>query len=183
MTDIQCPHRVFGDGSPSCEIVQQLVDLPLAMCKVNDSACQHCLGLSIAPQAPNCVTASMSIHAARRTGDTAFEAEVFRRMRPHLTKVEPAPFKTPAQVPCILRGKVKRQAECRPCQANGQLMVDVFTCPKHRECTINNTGLQPKIKGCVTCQERVPESYQIDVRPTPPEVLQHIQNAKHKTPT
>lgn len=168
---IDCPYRSSPHDKPCCQIVADLIDRPLAQCPVNDSACQHCLTLAIAPQTPNCVTASMSIHAAQATGDQTLLREVVNRMRPHLTKSPPAPPKTPEQVPCVLRGKILRQVECKPCQANGQLMVDVFRCPKHTQCTINNTGLQPKIKGCTTCQERLPEAYQIETRPTPAVVL------------
>ena len=171
MSDISCPYRSTQQDKPCCQIVADLIDLPLVRCTVNDSACAHCLTLQIAPQTPNSVTASMSIHAAQATGDQALLRETVARMKPHLTKSPPAPPKTPEQVPCILRGKRKRQVECKPCQANGQLMVDVFHCPKHTECTINNTGLQPKIKGCATCQERLPEAYQIETRPVPSAVL------------
>ena len=171
MSDISCPYRSTQQDKPCCQIVADLIDLPLVRCTVNDSACAHCLSLPIAPQTPNSVTASMSIHAAQATGDQALLRETVARMKPHLTKSPPAPPKTPEQVPCILRGKRKRQVECKPCQANGQLMVDVFHCPKHTECTINNTGLQPKIKGCATCQERLPEAYQIETRPVPSAVL------------
>lgn len=181
-SSIQCPHRIVANGQPVCEIVQQIVGLPLAQCVVNDSACAHCLSLPIAPQTPNSVTASMSIHAAKATGDQTMLREIITRMRPHLTKSPPAPPKTPEQVPCILRGKILRQVECKPCQANGQLMVDVFRCPKHTQCTINNTGLQPKIQGCTTCQERLPEAYQIETRPTPQVVLAAIKDRHHAQP-
>ncbi len=172
-SEITCPSRSVHDGHPCCHIVSDLIGLPLNQCRVNDSACAHCLTLPIAPQTPNCVVSSMSIHAAQSTGDQSLLRETVARMKPHLTKSPPAPPKTPEQVPCILRGRRKRQVECKPCQANGQLMVDVFHCPKHTECTINNTGLTPKIKGCTTCQERLPEAYQIQTRSVP----QVVRNA------
>ena len=172
---IDCPHRSATQDKPCCQIVSDLIGLPLHQCRVNDSACAHCLTLTMAPQTPNCVVASMSIHAAQATGDQSLLRETVARMKPHLTKSPPAPPKTPEQVPCILRGRRKRQVECKPCQANGQLMVDVYHCPKHTECTVNNTGIQPKIKGCSTCQERLPEAYQIQTRPTPPVVRDAIK--------
>ena len=175
-SSIDCPHRIVANGQAVCEIVQQMIDLPLTMCRVNDSACAHCLSLPIAPQTPNSVTASMSIHAAQATGDQSLLRETVARMKPHLTKSPPAPPKTPEQVPCVKRGRVIRQQECKPCNAGaGGRLVDVYGCPDHGQCTVNATGVSPRIQSCSGCETRLEKAYHITAKPLPVEVLSAIR--------
>lgn len=170
MNPINCKHRTT-DVQPACRIVASLVDLPVVNCPVNDEACRHCLGCGIAPQTPNQAVASLAMLAARRTGDTAFLSLVAARMKPHLRKV---PAVTPPTA-CIRRGPQIRTVECKPCQAGGgPLMVPVFRCPVHNECTLHNIGVHPRIKACATCDDRLEKSYQIDIRPVPQAVLDQI---------
>jgi hypothetical protein len=170
--EIVCPHRTMmakHPEQPVCRIVAELADLPLADCHVTDSACESCLTCGIAPQAPNPATASMAIGAAERTGDTAFLRQVMGRMRPHLRKVPPP------TTDCILRGKSTRKVECKPCNAGaGGLMVDVFACPIHSQCTLMATGISPRIQSCAGCQDRLEKAYQLEAKPVPPQVLAQV---------
>lgn len=153
MLSIDCRYRALisegGSPQPVCQIVAELTDRPLAECHVNDSACAYCLSCGIAPQAPNKVTASMAIGVAMRSGNQAFQRELTSRFR-HL--LEPPP---PATA-CVLRGSEIRQVACKPCQGGGnrQVLVPVFACPLHQECTLHNTGTHPRIQACATCAER-----------------------------
>ncbi len=175
---IACPHHSEINGQPVCEIVADITGRPLAECHTNDSACAYCLGCGIAPQRPNPATASMAIGAADRTGDKTFASVILGRMTPHLRRSEPAP------TVCILRGRPIRKVECKPCNAGaGGVMVDVYSCPKHGQCTLNATGLHPRTQACAGCPDRLEKSYQIEIRPTPPAVLEQIyarQNAARR---
>lgn len=170
---IDCPYRTEQHGTAYCQVVSQLLDLPITGCAVSDGACQYCQRLKIAPQTPNHVVAAMSIHAAKRTGDSPFLAATIKTMRPRLERL-PA-----RQTACILRGEETRKAPCKPCQAaGGPLMVPVYACPIHKSCTLYNIGVQPKIQACSTCPDRLEKSYQLDTRPTPPAVLDAIAARK-----
>lgn len=119
--------------------------------------------------------AASKIGAAERTGDTAFLRQVMGRMRPHLRKSAPLP------TDCILRGKPTRKVECKPCNAGaGGLMVDVFSCPIHTQCTLTATGISPRIQSCAGCQDRLEKAYQIEATPAPPAVL--VQIARRVAP-
>ncbi len=173
MTEIKCDYRSLNGEQPVCRIVADITDRPLVECRVNDSACAHCLGCGVAPQAPNVVTASMAIGVAQRTGDPLFFREMIGRMNPHLRQPQQL---TPENTPCIKRGKVIRQQECKPCQQNGGgKFVPVFACPEFGECTIGNTGVTPKIQGCATCppDKRCETSYQL-THVNPPEVVKAV---------
>lgn len=155
MTDIHCEYRSTRDGQPVCQIVADITDRPLAECLTNDGACQYCLGCGIAPQRPNPATASMAIGAANRTGDRAFAAHILGRMAPFLNRQSPAP------TACVLRGSPVGQRECKPCNAGaGGMVVDIFACQKHGQCTLMQTGGHPVIRACAGCPDRT-ETYQI----------------------
>lgn len=170
MTDIACRYRVLQGEQPVCQVVAELVERPLAECHVNDAACVHCLACGVAPQAPNVVTASMSIGVAKRSGDSSFLSATVKRMQPHLGTSAPAP------TACILRGPEIRQVKCKPCQASSLLpvLVPVHRCPKHGECTVNNVGHHPRIQACSTCQDRLEKAYPISTKPVPQSVLDQI---------
>lgn len=174
MTEIACRYRSVQGDQPVCQVVADLVERPLAECHVNDAACAHCLGCGVAPQAPNAVTASMSIGVAHRSGDSTFLAATVKRMQPHLPRSEPAP------TACILRGPEIRQVKCKPCQANSlvPVMVPVYRCPKHSECTLHNVGVQPRIQACSTCQDRLEKAYPISTKPVPQSVLDQINQQR-----
>lgn len=165
----QCEYHSTIDGQSVCRIVAELTDLPLRICHTNDSACEFCLQCGVAPQAPNRVTASMSVHAGILAGE-ALGGPITKRMSPHLARAE-APNTT-----CVLRGPEIRKVDCKPCQADSlvPVSVPVFRCPRHSECTLNNTGTFPKIKACSTCGERLEQYVQLDVKPAPPEVMAAI---------
>lgn len=170
MTEISCRYRSLQGEQPVCQIVAELVERPLAECHVNDAACAFCLGCAVAPQTPNVVTASMSIGVAHRSGDSAFLAATVKRMQPHLPQSAPAP------TACILRGPEIRHVKCKPCQANSlvPVMVPVYRCPKHSECTLHNVGGHPKIHACSTCQDRLEKAYPISTKAVPQSVLDQI---------
>ena len=170
MSQINCPHRSLSGEQPVCQIVADLMDRPLPECHTNDSACNHCLKCGIAPQVPNAVTASMSIGLAKRTNDPQFLRETLDRFRLHLNKA-PTPITT-----CVLRGPEVRKVACKPCQADSlvPVMMPVFRCPKHVECTLYNVGTFPKIQACATCGDRLEKYIPLDVPRTPDGVLKVI---------
>lgn len=157
-----------GD-QPVCQVVADLTGLPLALCHTNDSACAYCLKCEIAPQVPNKVTASMSIHAATLAGEVK-GGNIANRMLAHLGKPT-VPITT-----CVLRGPEIRTIACKPCQADSlvPVMKPVFRCPKHGECTLHNTGTFPKIQACATCNDRLEKYVQLDVKQAPAAVLAEI---------
>ena len=170
MPEIKCPHRSLSGDQPVCQVVSDLMDRPLAECHTNDSACAYCLQCGIAPQAPNAVTASMSIGVARRTNDPQYLRETLSRFRPYLNKT-PVPITT-----CVLRGPEVRRVACKPCQADSlvSVMMPVFRCPKHNECTLHNVGTFPKIQACATCGDRLEKYVELQAKWIPPEVLLRI---------
>lgn len=175
MTQIHCPYRSLSGEQPVCQIVADLMDRPLSECHTNDGACAHCLKSSVAPQQPNAVVASMAIGVARRTGDKAFLQRTIERFQSNLDK-PPAPITT-----CVLRGPETRTVACKPCQADSlaPVMMPVYRCPRHDECTLHNTGTFPKIQACATCADRLEKYVELDVRQAPPAVLAAIsQRAK-----
>ena len=153
MHDIICQYRSLEGAQPVCQIVSQLSNAPLRLSHTNDSACVFCLSCGIDPYTPNRATASMAIHAARRAGES-FNGPIQRRMQPFL--MVNAPPANAANTPCRLRGPQIRTQPCPPCQAGSKtpVLVPVYRCPVHQECTIRNTGIHPRIQGCVTCQSR-----------------------------
>lgn len=170
MTEINCPHRsIRGDAIPVCQIVANVTGMSLEVCQTNDSACGACLKCDIPPQTPNFVVASMAIGAAMREQHPNRQV-ILDRMKPHLNS-SPAP--TLQNTPCVLRGLETRKQACKPCQAGSNIpvMVPVYRCPTHGECTLQNTGTHPKIQACVTCQERQAEYPQLQTREYPPEIL------------
>jgi hypothetical protein len=178
-TEIICEFRTIAtDGTPLCQVVADLNDFPLEICHTNDSACEYCLRSGVAPQAPNQVTASMSVHAAHRYGE-ANGGGTMRRMAPTL-RAPATEEPTLENTPCVLRGMPTRQQACKPCQAGGKLavMVPVYACTVHGECTLRNTGTLPKIQGCVTCQARQSQYAQIDATPLPTAVVDEIRKTK-----
>lgn len=170
---ISCPYRSLSGLTPVCQIVADLIDRPLAECQVNDSACAYCLQCGIAPQVPNEVVASMAIGVAKRTGDPHYLKSTLGRFRQYLSRL-PSP---PPVTTCVLRGPEVRQIACKPCQADSlvPVMVPVYRCPRHRECTLHNTGTFPKIQACSTCGDRLEKYVELDVRQAPPAVLAAIQ--------
>ena len=178
MSEIQCQYRSLQGTQPVCQVVAELTDRPLGECHVNDSACTFCLACGVAPQAPNTVTASMSLGVAHRLGDQPFLYRMLDRMQPHLTN------NTLPPTHCILRGPETRQVPCKPCQA-GRLtpvLIPVYRCPIHQECTLHNTGIMPRIKACATCEERLEKSYPLNVKPAPAAVVEQNHRAGgHRT--
>lgn len=166
MSEINCQFRSVINDQPVCQVVADIIERPLLECHTNDSACAYCLKCGIAPQTPNPVTASMSIHAANRSGDQAFVKEIVSRVSPALNKAPP-PVTT-----CVRRGREIRRVACKPCQADSKtpVMVPVYTCPIHKECSLNNLGVFPKIKACATCDDRLEKPYQIEAKPVAPAV-------------
>lgn len=57
---------------------------------------------------------------------------------------------------CQFRGAMLREQGCKPCQAQGRSLIEVFGCDKHKECTLENTAIHPRIKACSTCVDFVP---------------------------
>lgn len=171
MAEIICEYRDQLGDQPVCQIVASLMDLPLADCHTNDSACHACLKHTAAPQTPNAVVASMAIAAASRTGDKAFVRRTIDRFENRIAVAAAVPVTA-----CVLRGPETRQVACKPCQADSltPVMVPVFSCPKHKECTLHNTGTFPKIKACATCDDRLEKYYQLDTKPLPAPVLTAI---------
>ena len=170
MPEIICPQRQMHGDQPVCQIVADLIDRPLSESHTNDSTCTACLKCEIAPQVPNPYTASMVIHVALRTKDTVFIQATLRRFSTYLKKVPPAP------TTCVLRGPETRKVACKPCQADSltPVMVPVFRCPQHQECTLHNTGTFPKLQACATCPDRLEKYVQLDPKPHPPAVLAAI---------
>lgn len=145
---IACPYRVAA-SQPLCQIVSELTDLPVEICHTNDGACRHCLTLPVAPQIPNVVVASMCCGAYQRAG-----LATPRHILDVITIVA-SPEPTLDSLPCAHRGPEVRRQECKPCQAGGgPLLVPVFSCPIHTECTLRKIGVHPQIKGCLMCEER-----------------------------
>ncbi|MDB5338398.1 MAG: hypothetical protein JWN70_4017 [Planctomycetaceae bacterium] len=177
MTEFNCSYRSVIGQQPVCQVVADLTDLPLAICHTNDSACEFCLKCEIAPQVPNVVTASMSIHAAGRAGEP-LHGPMSQRMKPHL-----GPPPQPPNTVCVLRGPEIRKVACKPCQADSLIpvMLPVFRCPLHGECTLHNTGTFPKIQACATCGGRREKYVQLDVKPASAAVVAAI--ARRGTPT
>lgn len=175
---LTCPYRELQGAQPVCQIVAEFMGRPLAECHVNDSACVHCLNGQVAPQTPNAVVASMAIGVAARTQDQAFLKRTVDRFRDFLNK-PPAPITA-----CVLRGPAVRSVPCKPCQADSPVavMMPVFRCPRHDECTLHNTGTFPRIQACATCAERLEEYVQIDVRQAPPAVLAAIPQRGRSRP-
>lgn len=169
---ISCPYRSLSGLTPVCQIVADLIDRPLAECQVNDSACAYCLQCGIAPQAPNQVTASMAVGVAKRTGDPQYLKSTLDRFRPYLSKLPSAPRVTT----CVLRGPEVRQVACKPCQADSLIpvMMPVYRCPRHSECTLHNSGTFPKIQACATCGDRLEKFVPLEAKPAPPAVLAAI---------
>ncbi len=52
---------------------------------------------------------------------------------------------------CAYRGELLRLQECKPCQAQGKPAIEVYACDQYKECTLQNTSIWPRIKGCSTC--------------------------------
>jgi hypothetical protein len=163
MNEPQCKYRTVAGEKRHCRIVAALTNLPLVLSETNDDACLYCLSCGIAPDLPNEVTASMSIHAARRAGDGM---EMMRRMGPHLAGYSRDTAEPDSR--CVLRGVQTRQVACKPCQAGGltPVLIAVFHCPEHGECTLKNTGAFPRIHACVTCDDRVSEYPKLRILPT-----------------
>lgn len=170
MSEINCPYRTISNQQPVCQIVADLLDRPLFECHTNDSACAHCLQCGIAPQVPNTVVASMSIGVAKRTGEAGYLQETLNRFRSHLTQA------APAVTTCVLRGPEIRQVACKPCQADSLIpvLMPVYRCPNHVECTLHNTGTHPKIKACATCGDRLEQYVPLVSQATPLAVLAAI---------
>ena len=170
--EIHCPHRSLSGDLPVCRVAEELSGLPLAECRVNDLACACCLTCGIAPRTPNKVTASMAIGAVARRGDPRSLAEIVTRLRPHLERA------AKPRTTCVLRGPLVRRVVCQPCQAGSKtpVLVEVFRCPQHTECTLNNTGMHPRIHACATCAERLEQYYELGARENPPEVLAAIRS-------
>lgn len=170
MTDIPCPHYVLIDGQPKCAVVASLLDLPVAQCETHNGTCTACLGCQIAPQTPNHLTASLAIHAAGKSKDPQYIQATLARFIGYLRQTPPPVTQ------CVLRGRETRQVDCKPCQANSltPVKVPVFSCPKHQECTLHNTGTFPKIQACATCGDRLEKYYELDAKPLPAAVLAAI---------
>ena len=170
--EIHCPHRSLSGDLPVCRVAEEFSGLPLAECRVNDSACACCLTCGIAPRTPNKVTASMAIGAVARRGDARQATQIIARLRSHLQQTDSA------VTTCVLRGPQVRRVLCKPCQAGGAtpVLVQVFRCPRHTECTLNNTGMHPRIHACATCAERLEQYYELGARENPPEVLAAIRS-------
>lgn len=83
-------------------------------------------------------------------GPPPVEPEPPKAGKPRLPRV---PAESPYDRPvCAKRGELLREQECKPCQASGQLAIaEVYACSVHGECTLRNTSIQPRIRGCVTC--------------------------------
>lgn len=173
MTEINCQYRSVIDGQPVCQIVSEITDRPLPECHTNDSACAYCLQCGIAPQSPNKATASMAMGTAQRTEDKVFMRQMSNRVG-HVLRSDPAPTS------CFMRGTEIRKVACKPCQADSlvPVIVSVYRCPKHTECTLNNIGTHPRIQACSTCQDRLEKPYQIDAKPVHPEVLAAMQQKR-----
>lgn len=62
------------------------------------------------------------------------------------------------QFACVHRGGQLRQIACGQCGGRG-LVVDVFACEVHRECTVGSAGMataeQRRLKSCLRCEDRV----------------------------
>ena len=169
-TDINCLYRSLQGTQPVCQIAAELIDRPLSECTTNDDLCRHCLKCGIAPQKPNPYSASVAIGAAARTGDQSFLQSVIKRFKANLNKSAPPP------TTCVLRGPEIRKVACKPCQADSltPVMLPVYRCPKHNECTLHNTGTFPKIQACATCGERLEKYVQLDVKLAPAAVVAAI---------
>lgn len=170
MTKIECPHRSVIGEQPVCQVVADLIDRPLAECFTYDQTCASCLSCGIPPQVPNAYTASMAIHAAGKSPDPSFVKTTLARFKSHLNKTPPPVTQ------CVLRGRETRRVACKPCQAGSltPVMVSVFSCPRHQECTLHNTGTFPKIQACATCGDRLEKYYELDAKPIPAVVLAAI---------
>lgn len=170
MTNIECPYRSVIGEQPVCQVVADLIDRPLAECFTYDQTCASCLGCGIAPQVPNAYTASLAIHAAGKSPDPSFVKTTLTRFKSYLNKTPPPVTK------CVLRGPEIRKVACKPCQADSltPVMVPVFGCPRHQECTLHNTGTFPKIKACATCEDRMENYVHLDTKPIPAVVLAAI---------
>jgi hypothetical protein len=118
----------------------------------------------------------MSIGVAARSGDRTLLQNIATRMKPYLAKQSPPATK------CVLRGPEIRQMQCKPCQVDSLkvVMIPVYRCPKHNECTLHNTGTHPRVHACATCQDRLETAYQIDARAAPQVVLDRIYNSRAK---
>lgn len=169
---INCPFRSDSADGPLCRIVAEVTDLPLELCKTNDSACDYCIQCGIAPQTPNGVVASMALAAQVRA--KVQPSQEILRVIPRESAVKP----TLDNTPCVFRNQQTREVECKPCQTGDQPpLVPVYRCNsgKRSECTLMNTGLVPKIQGCVTCPDRLPEYPRLVSLPTPETVLAAMQ--------
>ncbi len=172
---IDCEYREQNsDDVPVCQVVAELTELPLAVCRTNDSACRFCLNCGVAPQQPNEVVASMAIHATVRSGQPPGPAVA--RFKGHISQGAP-PEITLENMPCVLRGPQTREVPCKPCQAGSLTVVNApaYRCPKHGECTLKNTGVFPKIQACTTCEDRLPEYPKLVPLVNPPSVLQAMR--------
>ncbi len=69
-------------------------------------------------------------------------------------------FLLPEALPCVYRGPVTRQENCRLEQCIGGALFDVFRCDIHTECSIDSRAV-PKLTVCKKCKDRVqPVSHQ-----------------------
>jgi len=173
-----CPFLYTVANQPTCQVVADLLDRPVADCVTSAAACEHCIRCDTPPQRPNYVTASLAISTVHQLKNDAYLQETIRRLRPFIGQYGPPPAPVTT---CVLRGPETRTVACKPCQADSlvPVMMPVYRCPWHSECTLHNTGTFPKIQACATCGDRLEKYVELDVRQAPPAVLAAIsQRAK-----
>lgn len=57
---------------------------------------------------------------------------------------------------CAYRGNLIEERKCKPCQAKGKSAIPVYQCKINKECTLESTGIQPRVQGCTTCTKYTP---------------------------
>jgi len=64
-------------------------------------------------------------------------------------------FSKPLEIySCIHRGDVVEMTTCLGC-AGGKRPLEIFSCEKHKECTVDRLGDKPEVAVCKLCVDRV----------------------------
>lgn len=173
MFEKPCQHRTTRGVSAKCNVVYQLLSdwsIPIDDCDIKPDACGACSRSQVDPQKPNNVTASIAISTVRRVKIDKM-VEVINRYSGSLSTAPEADTR------CVLRGIKLRMTECKPCQSRtGQITeVAVYRCPLHSECTLNQTGKQPRIQSCATCRDRQPAYVAFNPPMAPPGLIGDVR--------
>lgn len=132
---IDCPHHTpVNDTLGTCKIVADVSGLPVADCLLHEDTCHGCLTCGWPPEKPNAFVAQSAIELVREYAPNRLpllEAE----LQKHLSYYPGGDVATPANFPCVHRGKSlgETESDLSGITAN---KFELFECSQLGPCSI-----------------------------------------------